>query len=91
MTLSSSAISDYAYTVGDASAGFTFAAAEDSLNCVSSDIVYSFTSSPAASFVTVDASTGAVAWSTSNAVDAGSYTITVTGTITNAQGTYTTD
>jgi hypothetical protein len=91
VTLSSSAISDYAYTVADASAGFTFAATEDSLNCESGDIVYSFTSSPAASFVTVDASSGAVAWSTSNQGDAGTFAITITGTITNAQGTYTTD
>ena len=91
MTLSSSAISNYAYTVGDASAGFTFAATEDSLNCVSGDIVYSITSSPAASFVTVDASSGAVAWSTSNQIDAGTFAITIIGTITNAQGTFTTD
>jgi hypothetical protein len=53
------------------------------LSCDQSNIVYSMSVSPPASFsLTFDAATRTLTWSTSNINDAGTYTITITGKIT---------
>ena len=83
ITLTPPVQSDLSYTVGDASNTVSITGFQDSLSvCDSSDFDFVWSVTPSASFITFDNSVPSLTYYSIDSNDAGSYSVTLTATIT---------
>lgn len=88
VSITAPTIANKDYTLTSTDSTITYGAFSHSAASTNCDLSYTFQATPTANFITLDSSTRTISFYTSSNTDVGTYTITVTGQVTNLEGTF---